>query len=244
MTAAVISAHAGYILLTFLPPILWLLFYLHEDRRPEPKLLLILTFIGGMVAAVIAIFVELFLLGDRGIFPEFFGITIETHQIVFFLVISLVEEYVKYMPFKFLIARRDEFDEPIDAMIYMMTAAMGFAALENALFAVPLFRESLFSGLEIVTSRFLGANLLHALSSAIVGYFIAKSFLSPYHHHLVAVGIVIASILHTIFNYLILISRSLPLAFMYLFFLLLVMTIMVLVEFEQLKRRNINLEKV
>lgn len=243
MTAAVISANAGYIFLTFLPPILWLLFYLHEDRRPEPKMLLILTFIGGMASAIIAIFVEYFFLADKGVFPWLFGVSMAANPLFFFFVIAIVEEYVKYLPFKFLISGRNEFDEPVDAMIYMMTAAMGFAALENALFAIPLFRESFFSGLEIMTSRFLGANLLHALSSAIVGFFIAKSFLSPRRHHFIAAGIVIASILHMVFNYLILESRAFPLGVMYLFFLLLLMTIMVLVEFEQLKKRNVNLDK-
>jgi len=243
VTAAVISANAGYIFLTFLPPILWLLFYLHEDRRPEPKMLLILTFIGGMASAIIAIFVEYFFLADKGVFPWLFGVSMAANPLFFFFVIAIVEEYVKYLPFKFLISGRNEFDEPVDAMIYMMTAAMGFAALENALFAIPLFRESFFSGLEIMTSRFLGANLLHALSSAIVGFFIAKSFLSPRRHHFIAAGIVIASILHMVFNYLILESRAFPLGVMYLFFLLLLMTIMVLVEFEQLKKRNVNLDK-
>ena len=243
MTAALISTHAGYIFLTFLPPILWLLFYLHEDRRPEPKMLLVFTFVGGMASAVIAIFAEYFLLDDKGIFPWLFGVTMAANPLFFFFVIAIVEEYVKYLPFKFLIAGRNEFDEPVDAMIYMMTAAMGFAALENALFAIPLFRESFFSGLEIMTSRFLGANLLHALSSAIVGFFIAKSFLSPRRHHFIAAGIVVAGVLHMTFNYLILESRAFPLGVMYLFFLLLLMTIMVLVEFEQLKKRNVNLER-
>ena len=244
MTAALISAHAGYIFLTFLPPVLWLLFYLHEDRRPEPKLLLALAFVGGMASVVVALFIQLFLLEDPGgLLPYYFAITFEAYPIFYFFVIGIVEEYVKYLPVKFLIFRRIEFDEPVDAMIYMMTSAMGFAALENLFFGVPLFRESFMSGLEVVTNRFLGANLLHALSSAIVGYFIAKSFLSPYHHHFVAAGIIIASLLHLVFNYLILVSGDSSLGFMYLFFLLLIMTIMVLIEFEQLKRRNVNLER-
>lgn len=207
-------------------------------------MLLVLTFIGGMASAVIAIFAEYFLLDDtEGMFPWLFGFTMAANPLFFFFVIAIVEEYVKYLPFKFLISGRNEFDEPVDAMIYMMTAAMGFAALENALFAIPLFRESFFSGLEITANRFLGANLLHALSSAIVGFFIAKSFLSPRRHHFIAAGIVVASVLHMAFNYLILESRTLPLGVMYLFFLLLLMTIMVLIEFEQLKKRNVNLER-
>lgn len=248
MTAIVVSTNIGYVLLTFLPPILWLLFYLHEDRRPEPKKLLILTFIGGMAAAVAAIFVEVLLVDENlGIFPLLFGFdrfASTSTILIFFFVIGIVEEYMKYLPVKFLIERQEDFDEPIDAMIYMITAAMGFAALENALFGVPILRESVFAGLSNVTGRFLGANLLHALSSAIVGFFIAKSFLSPYHHHFVAAGIIIATILHTIFNYLILVSESLSLGYMYLFFLLLLMTVMVLIEFQQLKKRNVNLEKI
>ena len=244
MTAALISAHAGYIFLTFLPPVLWLLFYLHEDRRPEPKLLLALAFVGGMASVVFALFVQLFLLEDPGgLLPAYFNVTFQGNPIFYFFVIAIIEEYAKYLPVKFLIFRRIEFDEPIDAMIYMMTAAMGFAALENLFFAVPLFRESFISGLEVVTNRFLGANLLHALSSAIVGFFIAKSFLSPYHHHFVAAGIILASGLHLAFNYLILVSGTVSLGYMYLIFLLLVMTIMVLIEFEQLKRKNVNLER-
>jgi len=81
VTAALISTHAGYIFLTFLPPILWLLFYLHEDRRPEPKMLLVFTFVGGMASAVIAIFAEYFLLDDKGIFPWLFGVTMATHHV-------------------------------------------------------------------------------------------------------------------------------------------------------------------
>ncbi len=243
MTAALVTTNIGYLVLAFLPPILWLLFYLHEDRRPEPKILLTLTFLGGMASAFVAIFAEYFSLGEWGILSNLFGITVESHIFLFFFVIAIIEEYVKYLPFKFLVSNREDFDEPVDAMIYMMTAAMGFAAFENILFTFPTFQASFFSGFEIVTNRFLGANLLHALSSAVVGFFIARSFLSPYHHHFIALGIIVASILHTLFNYLILIGRTLPLGFMYLFFLLLVMTIMVLIEFEQLKRRNINFER-
>ena len=63
--AALVSTYAGYILLSFLPPVLWLLFYLREDRKhPEPKHLLVATFFGGIAAALLAIVAELILIGD------------------------------------------------------------------------------------------------------------------------------------------------------------------------------------
>ena len=121
-------------------------------------------------------------------------------------------------------------------MIYMITAALGFAAVENALFAFPLFHQNLLLGLEITTNRFLGANLLHALSSAIVGYFLARAWFSPHRHHFVAIGVIIASFLHATFNYLILMRDGLSEGTLYLFLLLAMMAVVVFIDFERLRR--------
>lgn len=233
--AAIATTNAAYLGLTFIPPVLWLLFYLREDAHPEPKRFLLLTFLGGMGAALLAVVAEVFFLGDQG--GVFSLQTQTTGRILFvFLAIGLIEEYAKYLPVKLLMLRRPDFDEPIDAMIYMMTAALGFAAMENALFLLPVFDQSAFAGLEIATNRFLGANLLHALSSGIVGFFLARAWFHPRRAHFVAVGILLAALLHTGFNYLILEQDTLGQATLYLVFLLSFMTIMVLVDFERLKR--------
>lgn len=233
MTAAIIGTNISYIFLTFLPPVVWLLFYLREDRHPEPRFLLILVFIGGISSAIIAVIVELVLIGQEGIFSG--SIDMAKNAYVFFLVIGLVEEYVKYLPIKFLVLRRPAFDEPVDAMIYMMTSAMGFAALENTLFILPIFHQNIFSGLEIVANRFLGANLLHVLSSGIVGFFLARAFFSPRRHHFIALGVLLAAILHAGFNYLILVREAVPQGTFYLILLLSTMAVMVFMDFERLK---------
>ncbi len=239
--AALIGTNLGYILLTFLPPIIWLLFYLREDTHPEPKRLILLAFLGGMAAALLSVVVELVLVGERsGILSRV--LSIQKNVFIFFLIIALVEEYMKYLPVKFLIIRRPDFDEPIDAMIYMMTAALGFAALENTLFLFPVFQESFLAGFEVTANRFLGANLLHALSSGIVGFFLARSFLSRYHRHYIAAGVVLAALLHAGFNYLILIREALPQGTFYLILLLATMAVMVFIDFERLKKKFINLK--
>ena len=208
-------ANGAYIGLTFLPPILWLLFYLREDAHPEPKRFLLLTFFGGMIAALLAVVVEIFFLGDQS---DVFSLQTGPigHTLFVFFAIGLIEEYAKYLPVKFWILRRPDFDEPIDAMIYMMTAALGFAAMENALFLLPVFHKSLSLGLEIATNRFLGANLLHALTSGIVGFFLARAWFHPKRAHLVALGILLAALLHTGFNYFILVQDTLQQATLYL----------------------------
>jgi RsiW-degrading membrane proteinase PrsW (M82 family) len=236
MTAAVITANTGYLLLAFLPPVFWLLFYLREDRHPEPKHLLLMAFLGGMASAAFAVVVEILALGkngalalDNAAFPGAF---------VVFLIIGLIEEYVKYLPVKLLIEKRVAFDEPVDAMIYMMTSALGFAALENALFLLPVLRHNVSLGLEIATNRFLGANLLHALSSGIVGFFLARAWFHPHRRHFVALGIIIATLLHTLFNTLILVKDGIAQGTWYLILLLCMMAVMVFIDFERLKKKS------
>lgn len=238
--AALITSYTSYILISFLPPILWLVFYLREDRHPEPKRVLMLVFFGGMASAIIAVFSELFLIGTRespGLIASAYA-GLFTNYLFLFSVIAFVEEYCKYLAVRFLVLHDKNFDEPIDAMIYMMTAALGFAALENAFFIVPVFGNNISSGFILTANRFLGANLLHALSSGIVGYFLARAFFSPYRHHFLGIGIVIASLLHAFFNYFIIIRDTFSESIYLLVLLILVMTLMVLIEFEILKKRS------
>ena len=231
--ASIIGTNTGYLLLAFLPPLFWLLFYLREDRHPEPKHLLLLAFIGGMASATVAIILELALVGRNGLIS--LDQNIIGNVLIIFLIIGIIEEYVKYLAVKLLILGKADFDEPVDAMIYMMTAALGFAALENTLFILPLFHQSIFAGLEVAANRFLGANLLHALSSGIVGFFLARAWFSPHRHHFVALGIILASLLHMGFNYLILMREDLAQGTFYIILLLSLMAVMVFIDFERLK---------
>lgn len=236
MTAAIITANTGYLLLTFLPPIFWLLFYLREDRHPEPKRLLLMAFLGGMASAGLAIVLELIVIGRNGLF------SLDEHTLgnalIVFLAIGLIEEYVKYLPVKFLIEGRRDFDESVDAMIYMMTSALGFAALENALFIFPLLHANLPVGLEVTANRFLGANLLHALSSGIVGFFLARAWFHPHRKHFILLGVVLAAVLHAAFNSLILVRETVPQGTLYIILLLATMTMMVFIDFERLKKKE------
>ncbi len=237
MTAAIIGTNLSYILLTFLPPLIWLAFYLREDCHPEPKRLLLLAFIGGICSAILALYIEALLIGKGGVFAHIFSL--ETTPFYFFLLIALVEEYMKYFAIKLLILKRTDFNEPVDGMIYMMTAALGFAAIENTLFILPLLQTSIITGIEVATNRFLGANLLHALSSGIVGFFLARSWFSPHRHHFILLGIGIATLLHAEFNYLILVQEEFSQGTFYIIFLLTTMAAMVFIEFERLRNKEL-----
>jgi len=191
----VIALLAGVI-----PALLWLWFWLKEDKsHPEPKGFLFLSFLGGMACVPLVIPFEHY---AQQWLPMGFLVI---------LVWAAIEEFFKFQAMHIIDLHRAVFDEPIDAVVYMITVALGFAALENAFFLLdPLAGGNLSHTILTGNLRFLGASLLHVLSSATVGVFIALSF---YKSHTVrigylAVGLILAITLHTLFNFLIIASNG------------------------------------
>lgn len=208
-----------------LPALLWLWFWLREDdAKPEPKGLLILTFIIGMVSVFVVLPIEN--LVDNLI----------RNENVLTVVWAGIEEVLKYIGVLYVALRSSSADEPVDFAIYMITGALGFAAMENALFLIdPVTVGDATVSLLTGNFRFLGAMLLHAVSSAMIGIALGLSF---YHgwfakKAFLLVGIVGAIALHSIFNFLIISSDK---GLFSVFSLLWGVTIIVLLLFEQLRR--------
>ncbi len=192
-----------YISFGFLPSLIWLFFYLREDAHPEPKRLIIQVFILGMLMAPAAVGIEYAMLE----LYDFFNVRT---LLAILIGIAVIEETLKFLVVKWRILGDKEFDEPVDAMIYMVISALGFAAIENILFAAGPFQESLGGGFGVIIVRFLGATLLHALASGIVGFFIAESILHKEKGHKghVLQGLLIAFALHTLYNWIIITTLS------------------------------------
>jgi RsiW-degrading membrane proteinase PrsW (M82 family) len=189
-----------YIILAVVPSILWLLFYLRKDKHPEPNRMIIKIFCWGILAALGALIFEFLYLE---------GLKILSLQNVVLLMIggaAFIEEYLKYFVVKKKVLKSSEFDEPIDAMLYLIIAALGFAAAENIFLLNGLYMTGVPINeiLQITIARFLGAVFLHALASGIIGYFLARSLLLRHKRKsFVGLGILIATCLHGIYNYII-----------------------------------------
>lgn len=195
-----------------LPSLIWLIFFLREDSHKEPKSMILKVFIAGAFIALVAV---IFQYASQNILGF---LKVEKYAFISILILATLEEVLKFLAAYFIIIRSNFFDEPIDAMIYMVVAALGFAALENVFIALnSVFQNGwntndLFG---ILIFRFIGATLLHALSSAIVGYYWAKKFVldkvplitniekRDIAEDLIMQGIIFASLLHAIFNFLI-----------------------------------------
>lgn len=174
-----------------LPALFWLWFWLREDsKRPEPSGLILRTFLAGMLVVALVLPMQKLALS------MFTGASL-------ILVWVVIEETLKYALALAVILWNKAVDEPIDYIVYMITIALGFAALENALFIWNPLTSGDVSG-SIVTGnfRFLGATLLHVLASGTIGVFLAFAFYRRDSIKLLfgTVGLFIAIILHTLFN--------------------------------------------
>lgn len=174
-----------------LPAVIWLMFWLREDRlNPEPRSILILTFIAGMIAVPLAIPLERAVNNPNNLTNTF-------------ILWAIIEEVLKFGAMLLVAWRSGEEDEPIDPLIYMMTAALGFSAAENALFLLsPITNGNIIESLITGNMRFVGASLLHTISSALIGVSIALSFYKAKftRSFVITIGVIGAVALHAFFN--------------------------------------------
>jgi RsiW-degrading membrane proteinase PrsW (M82 family) len=188
-----------------LPALLWLAFWLFEDKKnPEPKRYIFFTFLAGM-AIVLPIVLPL----EKLVQSQALAVGYATEGILVLLFWALIEETFKFAAAYVAALHWRVFDEPLDAVVYMITAALGFAALENALFLVsPIQAGEVLQTIITGDLRFVGATLLHVLSSATVGLLIARAFYRGGAARLRAtvLGVVLATALHTVFNFFILLK--------------------------------------
>ncbi len=223
------------ILAGVVPSLAWLWFFLSKDCHPEPKRRIAQTFILAIVLAPLAIAAQWLFVYVVG---RFVPLEVIATSPLFFGWASIVEEIVKLMAVTYVVYRTVDFDEPVDGMIYLITAALGFAAIENILIMFRNASEGFEIALQIWALRFFGATLLHALSSAILGYFVALAWFRYNHSRkIIFMGIMIASAFHLLFNML-LVDLSPQNGLMFSSLILAVMIFLVSILFVKVRDRS------
>ncbi len=215
------------------PAALWLWFWLQEDSaNPEPRGLIVVTFIAGIIAIA-------FVLPLEQIAYHYISAHFKNNTVILFFFLALIEETLKFAAAYMVALRSKAFDEPIDAVIYLVTAALGFAALENALFLFdPLANGTVIDSIVTGNMRFIGASVLHVMGSAVVGLSLAFCFYKDkkIRRRMIFIGILLATVLHTIFNLSIMSNsgNNLFVTFLVLWF----SVVGLLLFFEKIKRLN------
>ena len=196
-----------YIVFGVLPSLAWLAYYLRKDLHPEPKKMIFKIFLLGVAVTLPVFFIQI---GSKILLDRTGADGLIYSLAYWFLIIAFSEEFFKYLVFRASVFSSREFDEPVDAMIYMVVIALGFAALENILYLFPPIDQMntiSFSALvnrTVVISfvRFIGSTFLHTLCSATIGYFLALSICAAKKKKILLIlGIFISVALHGLYNF-------------------------------------------
>ncbi len=175
-----------------LPSLIWLWFWLREDsEHGEPKWLLAASFFGGIVAVLIAILIE----------KSIQDVVADTN--IKYILWAATEEILKFMAVTVIVLKSKYNDEPLKPMIYCIVVALGFAALENALFLIePVSIGAIAQSIVTGNMRFIGATLVHIVCSATIGFALGETFYRGMVSKFIAIATAIAAaiILHSIFN--------------------------------------------
>lgn len=216
-----------------IPTVIWLRFWLREDDdKPEPPGLLILTFVAGMLSVLLVLPIENWIYSNFAL----------TGPVI--TLIAFVEEFGKFAVVALVAFPSRYIDEANDYAVYLITGALGFAALENTLFLIePLVQENLSIAFSTGNLRFLGATVLHVVASGLIGVSMGLAFYksrqSKYMHFLV--GIILATGLHAIFNFFIM--RASPQNIITIFGVVWVAAIVILLLFEKLRHMERHAER-
>lgn len=189
------------LVLAFAPGIFWLWMVRRRDRyRPEPRALVIRTFLWGMIVAIPVAIVEalLLFLASPGSFGP--GATappsIGTIAFVSFVVAGVTEELGKFLVVRHTVYHSPYFDEPMDGLVYSSAAALGFASLENVGYLLAF-------GWQAILVRGPFSTLAHVLFSVMWGYPLAQRKVRG--HGLkgrLLLGLIASMVAHGLFDFL------------------------------------------
>ena len=162
------------LLVTIIPSLLILAFFVFSDKFREPKKSIIKVFIHGILITIPAYFLNT-AFGDY-----FYNRTlVSEHLIGSFLTAAPLEEGLKFLVLYFLVYKMKDFNEPIDGIVYGVCVSLGFATLENFYYVYAIDWGSQSTSMSVAYLRAFSAVPMHALTGCIMGYFFMKySFVS------------------------------------------------------------------
>ncbi len=181
------------LLLALAPGVFWLVYFYSRDRyEPEPLSWVLTVYLLGMAVTMPVAILE-------------GGLELATGSFISaILVAPVVEELAKYLVVRKTVYESQEFDEPVDGIVYAAAAGLGFATLENVIYVFSSYQESLVLALETGLLRGVLSVPGHVLFSAMWGYALGQARFLPVRRGKAVIfqGLLIAMAAHALFNFL------------------------------------------
>jgi protease PrsW len=178
------------LVLTITPAIIIMFIIHHKDKiKKEPKRICLRAILGGIVAIIIAFFVESFFS------PALDPISnIWIHMFVeSFLIAGLIEESSKLLGFRLFVWKKEQFNEITDGMVLLAAVGLTFAAIENVLYGIT-------GDLSTILVRDLTAVPAHGMMTGIMGFFVGYAKVQKKKIFIV-IGLIIAILIHGLYDF-------------------------------------------
>jgi RsiW-degrading membrane proteinase PrsW (M82 family) len=162
------------VLAAVVPSLLLLWYFYSRDVNPEPRRVLLVTFLLGVASVVPVLLVAAPLLVFV-VEPVFIRVDspsdLQAGLAQAFLTAAAPEEFFKWLVLVLYCMPHKEFDEPMDGVVYGAVASLGFATLENVFYVT--WADDPWDKVAIV--RAFTSVPCHAFLGAIMGYFVARA---------------------------------------------------------------------
>ena len=183
------------LLITILPSLALVLYFVKSDKFKEPNRIIIITFLFGILITIPAGYLNS-LIDKNFATGEIFNDALLSG----FFGGGPVEELLKFSVLYFYILKEKAFNEPMDGLVYGVLASLGFATLENFQYVFYLDSE-FWTAQEIAIFRSYSAIPLHGLCGAIMGFYFGQYAFSANKKYL-GLAIIIPIIFHGSYNFM------------------------------------------
>ena len=185
-------------LATALPSIILVYIFYTFDFFPEPKRLVIYTFLFGIFITIPAGYINVFFIDYIN---QNFIYGSDSYNFFDNLIPgATVEEILKFLVLFFFCRKLKDFDEPMDGLVYGSAVALGFAMYEN--FGYVYNQELLFwhSWEHIAIIRAFLTVPMHAFCGIFIGFSISYYTFIKRNILIIPLGLIVAIAFHAFFN--------------------------------------------
>ena len=154
--------------------------YLKDHHEREPIGLLLRAFFFGILSVVVTLLIS-------GIIDQFITI------------VALVEEFSKFIFVRGILYNSNHFNEPFDGIVYSVMVSMGFATLENVLYAFE-------GGMGTALMRMFTAVPAHATFAVLMGFYLGKAKFEHKKGYFALHALGVATLFHGAYDYCLFVS--------------------------------------
>ena len=193
------------LLITLVPPIIILLYFVLTDKFKEPKgTIMLIFFLGFLICLPAGIL--------NGLSHDFFydGSKYSDNLTSSFLGPAWAEELLKFSILYLIVLKRNEFNEPMDGLVYGVVVSLGFATYENYTYvyewAEQIAKDEGYDFAElsylVALGRSYSAIPMHGLNGAVMGYYFGMYAFSGNKKFLI-LSLILPYLFHGFYNFLV-----------------------------------------